>query len=1271
MKLSPAIFSFSRRAAFWLAGLLGAGVLVFACLAAGMYFWLLPNISSYRDTVAVLMSSALGQRVTLEAVSGKWQQARPEISLRGVRLFDQQNRPALYLEQLEASFAWRSLLFLEPRFNRLELAGSALAVRRARDGHYYVGGIPINPADPNSDFSDWLLKQGTVHVSRATLAWQDEVRGAPALILRDVDFTLENLFHRHQAQLRATPPADLATPVAFEADLTGRSLRDIKTWSGHIQGSLAGVEIPKLSNWIDLPYPIDRGWGAANVRLDVAKGLITGISAGLNVRDVSATLGVSLPPLQFARLRGSLGWQQLGAKQRVEVNGLSLTLPGGSAIGAFDASFGWEGKTREGQARNLDLAVVQSLLPALPVPQAVRQTTLDLQPQGRIDELQLRWQGEQPGDAGFDVTSRFTGLKLAAGGARPGVLNLSGSLRGDEKSGVVELRGKSMVLDLPTVFRESRLPLDSLLARGGWKKRSHGTLFTLDQADFANADAAGSAHGSFETVSGHAGVIDLTAKLTRGKGTAVYRYMPKTIGDQTVNWVKRAIIAGVSNDTTLTLKGDLERFPFANDQGGVFKVAVQVEGAVLDYVEGWPRIEGADAQLLFHGKSMEVHSDQARIFNARLEQVKAVISDLEVDDEIIEISGLARGAAQDFIRFANFSPVGEILDGLTDEMDGNGNLALALNMKIPLRRAHDATLAGRLDFRGNTLFPAGLPRLDQVKGGIGFTENSLTPQGLSAQFLGGPLNINASTHEGRATIMVQGRATAAGLTPWIGKAWGERLFGEADWRGELELGRRLGRIHIESDLVGLESRLPMPLTKFASQPLALSMTGQPQADGGTLLEVQLGRTLGATWQTAAESRFQRGEIRFGGVAKLPQEPGLRLVGSGRGLNLSEWWTILASREEETGLSLASIDLSLGNLELMGRGFSDIHIQGRTRGGLLRAAVSGREMSGILTYRAPSASSAGANPARLSAQFKHLTIPEAALTTDNLVGGINLKAVNFPTLDLTVEDFRLEENALGRLETVAHGSPQGLVIDKLQLTHADSALRMSGLWHDAARSETRAELQLDVTDAGRMLSRFGFKDMVGGGRAEIRGDVVWEGSPADFSFRSLAGTLNFKAKSGQFLKVNPGAGKLLGVLSLQSLPRRLALDFRDIFSDGYAFDEISATMRIARGVVYSDDFRMKGPAAKVSMSGLANLTDETVQLRVKVIPKLSEGVAVAGALLGGPIVGLGALAAQKMLRDPLEEASSQEFMVIGPWQEPSATRLAKPKINQDNIRDSDG
>ncbi len=1263
MKPFRAIFRFSRRATLWLSALLGAVALLFACVVLAMYFWLLPNIAQYRDTVASLLSGALGQRVTLEAVSGKWQQARPEISLLGVQLFDRQNRPALYLESLEAVFAWRSLLFLEPRFNRIELAGSALAVRRARNGHYYVGGIPINPADPNSDFSDWLLKQGAVHVSRATLAWQDEVRNAPALILRNVDFTLENHFHRHLMRLAATPPATFATPATLRADLTGKSVSDIRTWSGSIEGSVAGMDLAQLANWVDLPYPVSRGWGAANVRVDVSRGALTGVLAGLNAREVSVTLGTTLAPFDLASLRGQLGWRQEGARQRVEARNLTLALAN-AKVPSFDASFAWDGKTREFAARNLNLSALQPLLPVLPVPQAVQQVMADWQPRGLVDELQLRWQGERPTDAGFDVAGRFTGLSLAANGTRPGMSNLSGSVRGNEKSGGVELQGRDMALDLPAVFRDPRLPLDSLLARGGWKKTARGTLFTLAQADFANADAAGSMHGTFEAVRGQRGLIDLTAKLTRGKGTAVYRYMPRAIGDQTVNWVKRAVVAGTSNDTTLTLQGDLARFPFANDQGGVFKVAVKVQDGVLDYVEGWPRIEGAEAELLFHGKGMEVRSGKARIFNAQLGPVLAVIPDLGVFDEVLEISGRAEGTAQDFIRFANFSPVGEILDGLTDEMDGSGNLALVLNLKIPLRHTHDTTLGGRLSFRGNTIFPAALPRLDRVQGDIVFTENTVASQNLNAQFLGGPLNLAIATRDGHAVIGLQGRATSAGLLPWLGKTWGERLNGEAAWHGQVVLERGKSSVRVESDLVGMESRLPSPLTKAAMQPLPLWVTRQPQPDQGQVLEILLGHTLGAVWQTTPENRISRGEIHFGGAAKLPQEPGLRLAGSGRGLNLSEWLSMLPKNTDEAGLPISAIDLNLGSLDLMGRRFPEVKVQGRTRGGLLRLAVNGRDMSGIMTYRPE-----GAAPARLSAQFKQLTIPPAVPGADD-AESVRMRAVEVPTLDLSVEDFRLEDNALGRLEALAHGSPQGLVIDNLQLTHTDSVVRMSGVWHDVGKTETRANLEVDILDTGRMLSRFGFKDAVKRGSAEIKGDVAWEGSPADFGFRTLAGTLHLKAKNGQFLKVDPGAAKLLGVLSLQSLPRRLSFDFRDIFNDGFAFDEISATMRIARGIMYSDDFRMKGPAAKVNMSGMANLNDETVQLRVKVYPKLSEGVAVAGALLGGPIAGLGALAAQKLLRDPFEEATSQEYMVTGPWREPDVSKLAKPK-NQEPPKDTDG
>ena len=1268
MKLSPLISTFSRRVPIWLAWLVGTAVWIFAALAATMYFWVLPNIADHRDTLAGLLSRALGQRVTLEAVSGTWQQARPQFSLRGVRLYDQQNRPALYLEQLEATFGWRSLLVLQPRFNRLELAGPAFTVRRARDGHFYVGGIPINPANPNSGFSDWMFKQGKVHISGATLAWRDEVRDAPALILRDLDFTLENRFNRHLVQVHATPPAHLSMPITLQAELKGRSVSDLRTWSGVIRGSVSGASLPQFAQWIDLPYPVARGWGAANVRLEIDKGTLIGVSTGLNVREVSTTLGPNLPPLQVAHLRGSVDWKRTGTQQQIEVQALSLTLPGGKRVPAFSAGFGWEQNAREAHAKNLSLTAVQSVLPALPVPLAVRDTVRDLAPSGRIDELQLRWQGERPSAANFDLVTRFSDLHIAARGARPGVSHVSGSVRGDEKSGVFELQGQSLQLDLPQVFRESQVKLATLQARGQWKKHGKEMLYTLAQLDFANADAAGTAQGSYKSVSGQAGKIDLTARLTRANGTAVYRYLPKKVGDHTVAWLKRAIIAGTSDDTRLTLKGDLDRFPFHNDQGGVFKVEVALKGVVLDYAEGWPRIEDASAQLLFHGNRMEVHADQARIFNARLGPVTAVIPNLHTHEPVLEVSGQAAGDARDFIRYTNFSPVGVRLKGMTDKLDGSGNMALALNLKIPLHHSRDTTLGGRLSFRGTTLLPSALPSLDQVKGDIVFTQDSMTSQGLSAQFLGGPVSIGTSTRDGHALIQAQGRVSSAGLAPWLGKTWGSRLTGETRWRGQIVLDPGNTQVRVESDLVGMESRLPAPLNKSATQPLPLVVKRTPQAGNEHLLEIQLDRTLGAIWQITADNRISRGEIRFGGVAKLPQEPGLRLAGSGRGLALSEWMRLMPDDNDAAELPISLIDLSFGTLELMGRHFPDVRVQGRSRSGLLRMAVSGRDMSGTLTYR-PADSTLGASSARVSAQFKQLTIP-AANAGATEAASANMKARDVPVLDLTVEDFRLENQPLGRLEALAHGSPGGLVIDNLQLSHADSVMRMSGLWRDTGVGETQAKLQVDVFDAGRMLSRFGFKDAVRRGSVNIEGDVTWEGTPADFGFLTLAGTLHLKAKSGQFLKVDPGAAKLLGVLSLQSLPRRLSFDFRDIFNDGFAFDEISATMRIARGVVYSDDLHMKGPAAKVTMSGLAKLSDETVQLRVRVSPKLSEGVAVAGALLGGPIAGLGVLAAQKLLRDPFEAAGSREYLVTGPWREPDVNKLTKTR-KQDPIKDSDG
>jgi uncharacterized protein (TIGR02099 family) len=1253
MTVFPAFSSFLRRAARWLTALAALAALGFATAAALMFFWVLPNIADHRETVANLMSRALGQRVTLDAVSGVWQQARPEFRLQGVHLYDQQGRPALYLPELRAAFAWRSLLFLEPRFNRIELQGLSVEVRRARDGRFYVGGIPVNPSAPDSNFSNWLLRQGEVHVGKAALTWLDEVRDAPPLVLTAVDFKLDNLFHTHRLQLSAFAPASLLTrPLTIDAQFNARNVDDIKTWSGTVNTDVAGLSFQQLTCWLALPHQPRQGRGALHLRFDVARGALTRVGAGFDLRSIETTLGDGLPALRLEQVRGQAVWQRGEDGQRVAFENLQVARPGASLGAPFNMGLAWNDASHEITAQAFGLGGWASLLPSLPMDAALRARLQALQPQGRLDSLRFQWTGAEPGLDNFSIATHFSGLGVIAVDEGPGLTNFSGRIEGDARAGVFEIDSKQLEMNLPSLFREPLVRFDALQARGRWQKTPRGRLLILEDAAFSNLDAAGTAKGRYEMMPGHPGIIDLSAKLTRADGKAVYRYLPKGIGDITVDWARQSVVAGYSDDVDLILRGDLTQFPFVQG-GGLFRVDARIRDGVIDYVQGWPRIEGIQARMQFKGNRLEVNSDQARIYGVALSSVSAVIPDLLHHEEQLHVDGQASGPIQDFIRFANFSPVGERLRGVTDALDGNGMMRLALKMQIPLQHADQSTVAGRLSFQEDTLFPAGRPRLEQVRGDIDFTSDGLAANNITAQFLGGPLRIDASTREGQVEIRAQGRATAAGITPWLGAKWGNRLSGQTSWQGQIDMDPVGERVRIVSDLVGLGTSLPAPLAKPAAQALPLLVTSQPQGDG-QLHELRLGKTIGAVWRDTSGGRFNRGEIRFGGPAVMPGEPGLRLVGSGRGLDLSGWLAMLPEGDDREAMSLSSIELSFDTFDLMGRRYEDIRLQGRFRNGLFRTQVNGRDLKGMLTYRPT-----GDQPARLSAQFKQFIIPDKASAVDEAEAS-GMKASDFPLLDVTVEDFRLQDNALGRLEAVAHSSPQGLVIDSLKLTAADSVFRMSGLWRASGLSETRADLSLSVTDAGKFLARFGFPNTLKRGSTDIQGNATWEGSPADFSFRTLAGQLDFKARDGQFLKVEPGAGKLLGVLSLQSLPRRLNFDFRDIFNEGYAFDDISATLRIARGVVYSDNFKMRGPSAKVNMSGLADLNRESVQLRVKVIPKLSEGVAVAGALIAGPLAGVGALAAQKLLRDPIEEAISQEYMVTGPWLAPDVKRLSKSK-----------
>ena len=261
----------------------------------------------------------------------------------------------------------------------------------------------------------------------------------------------------------------------------------------------------------------------------------------------------------------------------------------------------------------------------------------------------------------------------------------------------------------------------------------------------------------------------------------------------------------------------------------------------------------------------------------------------------------------------------------------------------------------------------------------------------------------------------------------------------------------------------------------------------------------------------------------------------------------------------------------------------------------------------------------------------------------------------PAVDLIAERFNYRGKQLGRVEVLAQPDGANWRIEKIANVNPEAAMTAKGLWLTGANSRTSIDFTLNVNDAGKYLDRVGTPNSVKGGSAKLNGVLTWAGDPLNIDYPSLAGEVSLEAENGQFLEIEPGIGKLVSLMSLQMLPRRIALDFRDVFSKGFAFDRITSALRIEKGVMNTKDFKMRGPAAEVDLVGAADLDRETQNLRVRVVPALGDSASTIVGLLN-PVYGVASLIAQKLLKNPLGNIFAFEYSVTGKWVDPKVEKI---------------
>jgi uncharacterized protein YhdP len=284
---------------------------------------------------------------------------------------------------------------------------------------------------------------------------------------------------------------------------------------------------------------------------------------------------------------------------------------------------------------------------------------------------------------------------------------------------------------------------------------------------------------------------------------------------------------------------------------------------------------------------------------------------------------------------------------------------------------------------------------------------------------------------------------------------------------------------------------------------------------------------------------------------------------------------------------------------------------------------------------------------------------AATTTSRPAPTGTTDPAKVPPLAIDVADLRIGKSTLGTATLRTQPIPGGLRVQQLRMLAPGQRIDVHGDWTgrgNAAR--TQLELSADSRDFGALVAGFGYGGQLSNGEGSASLSAGWPGSPSDFRLAAMTGSLHLAIRNGQLVEVEPGAGRVLGLLSLAQLPRRLTLDFHDFFEKGFAFTKVDGDVHLGGGLARSDNLVIDGPAAEIRISGAANLVAQQYDQTILVLPKAGNLLTAVGAIAGGPVGAAIGAAANEMLKKPLGRLAAKTYRVTGPWKDPKVEVIGR-------------
>ncbi len=1251
-------------------------VIILAATLVGVGKLLMPYSERYQPSLEAWLSHEFGQKVTLESFDGEWNAFGPRLSLRGLRLQPLQGgagevaiaRAALDLKPLNMFVPGRALY-------NFSVIGADFRLVHTRQGEYVLSGFGVGRSGTDQGMAGLrnLIGIGELILENSNLEYVDEKRDA-RLSLSAINARLQLDGKSIAMKFEANLSDEGSGRVYGEVDATGllKLAKKAGLQEAHWQVTVRELLLASLQGRLPAnPFLPQEGrvnaefWCDWTARNPVqAKGVVDLRNGRLEV-DGRETL--------VDHLNTRLSWKFAGKGDwRLDLDELLFD----------DGTHSWTAPSialaRDLQ-QDLGLWISADYLP-LEAPLKLARNIMSI--------YGTQWPRFLPGSAtgtvsGLElVLDRKWRLRLARGMARhasitdwgkwPDLRGIDGKVNLGRGSGKLALHANRLDVEWPRMFRDPlafTLPsCDVDLAWGGhWQVLFHDCRLMNDDL----------AVGGEVLMAGNVGrpAVDVNVAIERGQLGRLAPYWPQGIMKKSVvKWLRRGLLGGEVTGGRFQIHGDMDDWPFRHNEGR-FEAMAEVAAGELEYVPGWPRVQGVDATARFSGVSMAIAGAIGQIGGVEVQRATADIADLK--SPLLQVSYEAQSALDKLIGFVNQSPLKKQLGTDLSRFGFSGPAATTGTLNVPLgARAGELVVDGRVALQGNRFVePSSAVVLDAIEGEVQYSRNGIKASGLQAQYKGKPARVDLlGDKDGKEKFRadVSGSFDVQDVMPgFLLKSYSElkRVQGTTDWLASVVVPAvqpgqdSAAELIIKSRLAGVSVDFPDPLHKTAGEswPLVLHY---PLADTSALLDLELpGRMhmlldIHHSGQSGeGEATITRALMRLGDhQAELPPPGSMRIEGSSDSLDLDGWVDLVTDGVKQgkglAGLQLERCELAAGQMRFLDRIFSQVNIGLSVSEADIKAVFSAADINGQVVFNTASGTSGS-----LSAEFERLVLAKPVSS------GVDMESNpgELPALHLYAKSFQYDGLELGETRIEAYPTARSFHFEKVESESDQLSVRASGDW-SLADAGQRSDFSILVTaeSLGQLMQSMDFGSTLQGGQTVLHFDAWWPGSPGAFALSRLNGELDFTVSQGQITNANSGTGRLLGLLSIQALPRRLALDFRDVFDSGFVFEEAKGTFHMENGMAHTDDVVLSSSAAKITLSGSTDLVAQQYDQIMTIQPGLGNTLPVIGALAGGPGGAAAGLALQGLLQKQLGEAGQVQYTITGSWDQPLIEPLVKAK-----------